>query len=99
MISTVNEFPFVEGLPKRQVSAVRSAWDALEDFRALTRRHGGLVPPGAAAVLLGVHRSRVYQLIEAGRLEVVAYGVHQYVAADSLERWAKAEHPVGRPRK
>lgn len=93
------DFPFVADLPKREKSKIARFWDDLEEFRAVVRERGTIVPVTLVAKILGVSRTRVYELIKSGRLEPVELDGHMYVGYNSLEAWAKAEHKVGRPLK
>lgn len=91
------DFPFVQELPKREKSKLANLWEALKEANAATREHGALVPTGFAAELLGVSRTRVDQLLEAGKLTAVVVHKTRFVSENSLVAWAKAEHITGRP--
>jgi hypothetical protein len=63
-------------------------------------RMGGMLPPRAAAMILGVKRQRVYQLMEAKKIRTIVYeDIGTWVSvSDILER--KFDPPkVGRPKK
>jgi len=89
MVATqVEMFP---SLPRSTViEEVRSDWNT---FRRAQERLGGLILPSHAAVLLGVSRARVYQLIDSQKLRVYQDDGFKYVSvADVRERLA---NPVG----
>lgn len=67
----------------------------MERFKALSREHGGLTIPTFAAILLGVSRARLYQLLDAGRLPV--YEVHDktWLAVDDIEAFAALDRSGG----
>ncbi len=69
------------------------AWTLSEvrRFRDLSREHGGLTSPNFAAIALGVSRSRVSQLMQAGRLPHVEVLGRPYVLCDELEAFASIE--------
>lgn len=69
----------------------------LEDIEGVSHEHGGFVNIGLAAVLLGVHRNRVYELIYTGTF--TRYWIHGYAfvsLAEVLEYGRSGRH-VGRP--
>lgn len=90
---------------------VLRAVNTLEELERLLEDVGSLLPLSVAAISLGVHGSRIYQLAEAGRLRIFAvFGAYQTPLADVKDRIAakaagrlKASRPVlvpkARPRK
>lgn len=64
-------------------------------LQTLCEKHGGLVPVSAVPDILGVHKSRVHQLIETGALELVQYGSVHFVSGRSLDAWEKADKARG----
>lgn len=91
------EMPFMASLPKREKSRVAKLWDHFTEVKALMQDKGTLVPPTIAAELLEVHRSRIDQLVESGRLERIHFQGRPFITEVSLVRWAEAEHKNGRP--
>jgi DNA-binding IclR family transcriptional regulator len=79
-----------EKLSKRSV--LRQLLDAVE-------RHGALATVGTTAKALGVHRSRIYQLLEEGKLAKVNIDGSVHIVVASLELYLTEEHKSGRPRK
>jgi len=92
-----NEFAFVNGMPRRQKARWQKLHDAIDELRAVAATDGIPLPPLAAAEFLGVHRSRVYQFIEEGRLRSVTIAGHVYVTEKSLKEFAATPRPTGRP--
>ena len=93
----VNEFPFVQELPKRERGKLLRAWDHFEELTRVTEQEGMLRPQVFAAKALGVSRQRVYQLVEAGGLKAVMVGSERFVTANSVVEFAKSERKAGRP--
>jgi len=94
--SEAYEFPFMAALPKREQRKVATAW---EDFVALRREaqeKGIPLPVTFAARVLNVSRQRVYELIEAGRLQTVCVGDHTFVTSDSVEAYQRSDRSPGR---
>lgn len=77
------------------------AVNTLPELERLLQDVGSLVPLSVAAISLGVHNSRVYQLGETGRLRLFAvFGVYQVPLADvkeRIERKARGELTAARP--
>lgn len=99
METTLNEFPFVESLPKREKSKLRKLWDELETLRQTSAEKGPLLPVSFVASLSGVSKQRVHQLMESGQLERVEVNGHPFVTENSLVGWVKSERKSGRPPK
>lgn len=93
----VNEFPFVAELPKREKSKLAKLWDTFQEMKRITAETGMLVPVGLVAELLDISRQRVYQLVEAGRLQTHEFNGRVYITENSLQAWAELEHKAGRP--
>jgi hypothetical protein len=63
------------------------AVNTLPELERLLQDVGSLVPLSVAAISLGVHNSRVYQLGESGRLRIFAvFGTYQTPLADVKNR-------------
>jgi len=95
----INEFPFVESLPKREKTRVQTAWDEFRELSEISKREGLILPQSFAAAVLGVSSQRVSQLIDSGRLRSVEVRGARWVPEASIIEWAKAEHRNGRPPK
>ncbi len=69
------------------------AWRVAEfnRFRKLSAKEGGLTNPIVAAVLLGVSRQRVHQLIETGHLRAFNVLGKNYVSCDGLEAFLQLD--------
>jgi len=93
---TVNEFPFVAELPKREKSKVAKAWEFFQELREVVRAHGAVIPLPLAAELVGVSRTRVSQLAHQGRFECVEIHGHLYLTEESVIAFAKSERVNGR---
>lgn len=78
---------------------VRSKWEQLNDWIDLVEKHGALIPLPMVAGLLDVHRSRVYQMVEAGDLETVEFGGKQFVTEETVRAFVEVERKAGRPPK
>jgi len=97
--NAITEFPFVEAMPKREKSRIAKLWDEFSQMREAMQKAGGLVPPVMAAELAGVSHQRIWQLVEAGKLERVEFCGRGFITGDSFEAWAKSERKNGRPLK
>ena len=93
------DFPFVAELPKREKSKVGKLWDQLQEMNAIVQEKGMLLQPSLCAELCGVSRQRIYELIEAGRFEMVQFGKHRLITESSVIAYARAERKAGRPLK
>lgn len=93
----IEEFPFVESLPKSEKSQLAKIWDAFNAARAASAEHGILLHQSFVALLLDISHQRVNQLIKEGRLKAVMLGDKELVTENSLIAWAQAEHKTGRP--
>ena len=91
------EFPFVEELPKREASKFVRVWENFQELSRLSKTEGMLIPQAFAAKVLGVHRSRVFQLVEEDRLKVVVVNGERFVTENSVVEYAKSERKAGRP--
>lgn len=67
----------------------------MERFKKLSREHNGLTPPAFAALILGVSRQRVHQLMTIGRL--TSHDIHGrvWLAVDEVEMFATLERSSG----
>jgi hypothetical protein len=71
-----------------------------QDYRrymALSHERGGLITVSQAALILGVSRQRVQQLVAAQRLNVIEILDGRYLYGDEIIAWAESEKIVGRP--
>lgn len=91
------EFPFVERMPKREKSKFVRAWDAFKELSRVTEEKGMLIPQSFAAKVLGVSRQRVWDLVQADRLETVEVNGVTWVTENSVIAYAQSERKAGRP--
>lgn len=84
-------------VPSRAITkTVRHQW---QDYVADCEREKGLVQASTASKLLGVHRSRAYQLLEAGTLTRFEHFGHAWLSCRELmERLSEPRSLGGRPR-
>ena len=82
-------------MPKR----LRSKWEDLNELCDLVDKHGPLLPMEMAADLLDVHRSRVYQLVDAGTLEAVEFRGRRFITEQAIRGFVEVERKAGRPSK
>ena len=94
-----SEFPFVEGLPKREKSKLAKIMDLFNEARALSDVKGMLVPMAFAAKIVGVSRQRIDELCQKGQLERFYLGQQPFVTEASLIAWGQSERKAGRPLK
>ena len=95
----VEEFPFVEGLPKREKSKLAKIVDRFNELRAVVDQKGMLVPQNFAAKIVGVSKQRIDELCKQGRLERVYIDTHAFITESSLIEWGQSERKSGRPLK
>ena len=81
-------------LPKR----VKSKWDQARELWSVQEREG-LIPLTFAAELLEIHRSRVHQLVEAGKLTRYSLCGSKFLSVRQLREFVDVERPTGRPTK
>lgn len=92
------DFPFVASLPaSERKSALASVRDVVEEAERVFLDKGPVLPQGIVAEMLGLSRQRVWQLVNAGRLEAVEVGGQRFVLTRSLRTYQKGVG--GRPRK
>ncbi len=96
MFATV-EFPFVASLPKREKSKLARLWEQFRELHELGKTEGVLVPPRAAAKLLGLSQQRVDQLMDTGKLRRIEFCGHPYIPEASLLLFAQSVRRTGRP--
>ena len=100
--SSTMELPFMADVPKRVTSSkskMEIAICAVREMKQLVEKHGMLIPSIIASEVLGVSKTRVYELLKTGQLTPVRYGNYTYVTEDSLITFAKTERKAGRPPK
>lgn len=86
-------FPgMLDGLPRRE----KTRWEELQEMNALSRERGALLPTGLAAEVLDVSRQRLYQLLDAGRIESFEFFGRKWVPEGDLLAWAKSDRTPGR---
>jgi len=94
---TINEFPFVSEMPKREKSKVAKIWDQFQELSRLQKTHGILIPQAMAAKMLSVSPQRVWQFVEEGRLEFVEMNGIRFVTENSIVEFARVQRKEGRP--
>jgi hypothetical protein len=84
-------------VPSRSITkTVRQQW---QDYTSDCEAEKGLVMPSTASKLLGVHRSRVYQLLQAGKLTEFDHFGHRWLSCTELmHRLSEPADKGGRPR-
>jgi len=93
--ATAFRWRFAGGLGRTRAVPVRAP-DA--DRRSTTVRHQQLLlRPTEVAEMLGLSRSKIFELLAAGELPVVRIGRATRVAREELERWV-AEQTSWQPR-
>lgn len=95
--ASVNEFPFVAELPKREKSRLQQLWERFQEIKAIQDRKGTIVPPIVASELLGISRQRVHELMNEGRFERVEWRGQAFVTERDLLAYAESERKGGRP--
>jgi hypothetical protein len=76
---------------------VRQQW---QDYTSDCEAEKGLVIPATAAKLLGVHASRIGQLMGAGKLSEFDHFGHKWLScAQLMQRLSEPRDKGGRPRK
>lgn len=95
----VAEFPFVAEMPRGEKSKLVKLWDRVTEFRRVSVVEGGLVTVSIAARMLDISRSRIDQLVQAGRLRAVPFEGHVFISGTSIEEFGdKEKSKGGRPR-
>lgn len=95
--ATVNEFPFVAELPKREKSKLTKIWEQFQELSTAQEEHGILLPQVFVASMLGLSRQRVNEICKDGRLVVVQIGGRPFVTENSVIEFARTERKTGRP--
>jgi hypothetical protein len=90
--------PWLIEVPAQALAkTARNDW---ESYIADCSAEGGLLQPGTAAKLLDVHRSRPWQLIDAGKLRRFEHFGHTWVSCKEIrERLIAPVDRGGRPKK
>lgn len=71
---------------------------SVEDYQLIMKEHGPFVSVCVAALLVGVCRQRMYQLIGSGRIASFPLLGQVMVCCGSLWDW-RASRKVGRPKR
>lgn len=81
---------------KAMAKTVRNQW---QEYINDCESEKGLVTPSVATKLLGVHRSRVHQLMDAGKLVRFEHFGHSWLSCaqlmDRLQEQPRAGRPLG----
>ncbi len=87
--------PWLIEVPSRSIAkSLRNQW---QDYTDDCEREKGLVTASTAAKLLGVHRSRVYQLLEAKKLDTFQHFGSQWLSCAQLMHRLTEAPKAGRP--
>ncbi len=97
--ASINEFPFVGELPKREKSKLGKALDVVKEFTELSEQYGTLIPLGLIVPMMGISRQRLIECINDGQLAGVSFHGLWYVPESALIAFAKRERRTGRPPK
>lgn len=95
--ATVNEFPFVQEMPKREKSRVARIWDLVKHLDKVSEVEGTLLPFTLAFKALELSRTRCDQLVAEGRLKRIEVDGHVFVTLNSVVEFAEQERKAGRP--
>jgi hypothetical protein len=83
-----------------EVKRARGVMDELDAFAVESDRRSGLINYSQAAIVLGVHRSRIGQFINEGRLQPVQFFGKDYLGVDDVRAFACEDRKrTGRPKK
>lgn len=63
----------------------------MERFKTLSREHHGLTSPTFAAIILGISRQRVHQLMDKGRLTTHEVHGRLWLGIDEVEMFGTLE--------
>ncbi len=85
-----------DGFPVIQSKTKAKSW--IRQYLEASAEHGTLCTSAMAARALGLHRSRIGQLLDAGKLASVNVGSTRYIPAAALELFMTEERLTGRPR-
>ncbi len=87
--------PWLIEVPTRAIrKTIRQEWQA---YSSDSESEKGLVLASTASKLLGVHRSRAYQLINSGRLTRFEHFGHQWLSCSELMERLSDPPRTGRP--
>lgn len=85
----------LDALPRRK--GVRAAWKEFQEFVAVSREQGELLPVGMAAKLIGVTQTRIGQLVSDGALRTWDFFGRRWLSGIELAAFVKLERPSGIP--
>ncbi len=80
-------------------STAKSARQEWEAYMTTSLAEGGLLQPSTAARLLDVHKSRAFQLLDAGKLTRFEHFGHSWVSCREIKERLLSPTPTGRPKK
>ena len=95
--AAISEFPFVESLPKREKSRLRTMWDHVNALIEASEKDGFPIQQAYAARLLGFSRQRMCALVDQGRFRTVEVNGERFVTMNSVMEFAETERKNGRP--
>ncbi len=85
------DFPVIDARTKSR--------SKLRQYIEATIKHGPLISQSMAAEALSLHRSRIGQLVDAGRIATVEIAGTRYIPGSALELFMVEERKTGRPMK
>jgi hypothetical protein len=73
----------------------RGVLDDVREYVRLTKLHGGMLPISAVAVVLGLSRQRVHQLIDEGTFSVFEFYGMKWLLAKEVIPFSKLNRRAG----
>lgn len=69
--------------------------DDVKEFMRLTKHHGGMLPVSACAIVLGVSRQRVHQLVDEGTFSVYEFYGMKWLLEKEVVPFARLNRRAG----
>ncbi len=85
--------------PEPSPSAIDKKEATFDEFLIESQSHKGFINPALAAILLGRHRSRIYQLIRKGTFKLYHCYGFPLLSASEVATWHWSQRKRGRPKK
>lgn len=70
-----------------------------QEFQHASKYGGGLLPQAQAAMILGLSKQRVNDLVAEGRLREHDFFGKNFISCADIEAFKKVDRPSGRPKK
>ena len=86
-IDLIGDTEIQRGSPLAMVA--QHAGQMLGQFKRLTKEHGGLLTPTQAGAVLTLPQSRIYTLVESGRLTFIHWRGKNWIGGNDVERLLK----------